>query len=342
MNNKLKFFIEKAPKAELHLHIEGTLEPELIFKIAERNNVKLKYQSIDELKKAYQFNNLQEFLDIYYQGTSVLILEQDFYDMTWNFLKKAKLQNIQHVEIFFDPQSHTIRNIKFETIITGINRALVDGKNKLNISSNLIMCFLRHLTEEDAIKTLEESLKYKEIIIAVGLDSSEINNPPSKFQRVFKKAIEKGFLTVAHAGEEGPTEYIWEAINLLEVSRIDHGNCSIKDEKLTKLLTDKKIPLTICPLSNLKLKVVDNIINHPLKKMIDENLMVTINSDDPAYFGGYLNDNYLITTEALKLSEQEVLKIIKNSFESSFIPQKKKDYFISKVDECYKKIFIHK
>ena len=279
----LKNFIKTIPKAELHLHIEGTFEPELMFKIAKRNNLKIKYKSVEELKKAYNFNNLQEFLDIYYEGAKVLIEEQDFYDMTWAYLKKVHLQNVTHTEIFFDPQTHTDRKIKFGTVIEGIHKALEDGQKKLGITSKLIMCFLRHLDEETAVKTLKEALNYKDWITAVGLDSSEVGNPPSKFQNVFEQARNEGFLTVAHAGEEGPAEYIWEALNLLKVSRIDHGNHCLDDEKLVKELVNRKIPLTVCPLSNLKLKVVKDLKNHPLKAMLDKGLLVTINSDDPAY-----------------------------------------------------------
>jgi adenosine deaminase len=312
----LKNFIKTIPKAELHLHIEGTFEPELMFKIAKRNNLKIKYKSVEELKKAYNFNNLQEFLDIYYEGAKVLIEEQDFYDMTWAYLEKVHLQNVTHTEIFFDPQTHTDRKIKFGTVIEGIHKALEDGQKKLGITSKLIMCFLRHLDEETAVKTLKEALNYKDWITAVGLDSSEVGNPPSKFQNVFEQARNEGFLTVAHAGEEGPAEYIWEALNLLKVSRIDHGNHCLDDEKLVKELVNRKIPLTVCPLSNLKLKVVKDLKNHPLKAMLDKGLLVTINSDDPAYFGGYVNENYLAVAEALSLSKEDIEKLAKNSFDA--------------------------
>jgi len=286
----MKDFISNIPKAELHLHIEGTFEPELMFAIAQRNNIDLKYKSIAELKSAYDFSNLQDFLDIYYQGASVLITEQDFYDMTWAYLEKVYKQNVIHVEIFFDPQTHTDRGIEFATVINGIYKALEDAQNKLNISSKLILCFLRHLDEKAAFETLEQALPYKDKITAVGLDSSELGHPPSKFIKVFAKAREAGFLTVAHAGEEGPAEYIWEALNLLKVSRIDHGNNAMQDQKLLDRLITEQMPLTICPLSNLKLKVVDDLKKHPLKAMLDKNMLVTINSDDPAYFGGYLNE----------------------------------------------------
>lgn len=333
-------FIWGIPKAELHLHIEGTFEPELMFEIAKRNNKKIKFESVGELKKAYDFDNLQDFLDIYYEGAGVLIEEQDFYDMTWAYLKKALSQNIIHAEIFFDPQTHTDRGIEFSTVVNGITRALKDGQNKLGISSRLILCFLRHLDEEAAIKTLEAAIKHKNLITAVGLDSSEHGYPPSKFQRVFEQARKAGFLTVAHAGEEGPSEYIWEALNLLKVSRIDHGNHSLDDEKLVQELVDRKIPLTICPLSNLKLKVVKNLKRHPLKGMLKKGLTVTVNSDDPAYFGGYINENYLAISEALNLSKEEIYQLAKNSFNASFLNKETKQQMIGKVDKYYQNFHV--
>ena len=312
-------FINGIPKAELHLHIEGTFEPELMFKIAQRNNKKIKYQSIEELKESYNFNNLQ-----------------DFYDITWAYLEKIHSQKVIHAEIFFDPQTHTDRGIKFSTVIKGIHRALEDGQNKLGISSMLIMCFLRHLDEEAAMRTLEESLDYKNWITAVGLDSSEGGHPPSKFQRVFDQARKEGFLTVAHAGEEGPSEYVWEALNLLKVSRVDHGNHSLDDEKLVQKLVDLKMPLTVCPLSNLKLKVIQDLKKHPLKKMMNKGLLVTINSDDPAYFGGYVNENYLAITEALNLSKEDIYQLAKNSFVASFLDDETKLQMIKRVDKYYR------
>jgi len=334
--SSIEDFIKGIPKAELHLHIEGTFEPELMFKIAQRNNKEIKYKSVEELKEAYNFDNLQDFLDIYYEGAGVLIEEQDFYDMTWAYLEKVHQQNLIHCEIFFDPQTHTDRDIKFSTVIQGIHKALEDAKNKLGISSKLIMCFLRHLDEESAMKTLNEALEYKEWIRAVGLDSSEVGNPPSKFQKVFEKAKEEGFLTVAHAGEEGPAEYIWEALNLLKVSRVDHGNHCLDDEKLVKELVEKKIPLTMCPLSNLKLKVIEDLKEHPLRKMMNKGLLVTINSDDPAYFGGYVNDNYLAIAKALNLSKEDICQLAKNSFTASFLDEEKKKEMIEKVEKYYK------
>ena len=266
---------------QLNNYIEGTFEPELMFEIARRNNISINYKSIDELKKAYSFNNLQEFLDIYYAGASVLLQVQDFYDLTWAYLTKAHEQNLIHTEIFFDPQTHTDRGLSFDTVIQGIRSALDDGKEKLGISSKLIMCFLRHLDEAAAFETLNQALPYKNWIAGVGLDSSELGHPPSKFQRVFSKARDEGFITVAHAGEEGPAEYVWEAINLLNVSRIDHGNRSLDDKQLIKYLIETQIPLTVCPLSNLELKVVNDLKDHPLLKLMEAGLVVTINSDDP-------------------------------------------------------------
>ncbi len=328
-------FIEDIPKAELHLHIEGTFEPELMFTIAKRNNKKIDYASVEALKRAYQFNNLQEFLDIYYAGANVLIEEQDFYDLTWAYLTKVHEQNVVHVEIFFDPQTHTDRGISFETVINGIYRALDDGQQQLGISFKLIMSFLRHLDEASAFNTLEQALPYKEWISGVGLDSSEIGNPPSKFERVFAKALEEGFATVAHAGEEGPSAYIWEALKLLKVTRIDHGNRCLDDEELVEQLVKLQIPLTVCPLSNLELKVVPDLKNHPIAKMMNKGLLVTVNSDDPAYFGGYMNENYLGIAQALDLSKQQIITLVKNSFKASWLSDKEKNAMIAKLDTYF-------
>ena len=330
--NSMETFISNIPKAELHLHIEGTFEPELMFEIANRNNIKLKYQSVEELKDAYNFNNLQEFLDIYYSGANVLIEEQDFYDLTWAYLQKIHSENVVHTEIFFDPQTHTSRGIPFPRVISGIHHALEDGREHLGISSKLIMSFLRHLNEESAFQTLEAALPYRSWITAVGLDSSEKGHPPSKFERVFAKAKEEGFLTVAHAGEEGPPEYVWEALNLLYVSRIDHGNRSLEDVALVEELVKRKMPLTVCPLSNLKLKVVHDMGKHPLKEMLKKGMMVTVNSDDPAYFGGYMNENFLALVNSLDLSKEDIVLLVKNSFEASFLDEDKKLEMIQKVD----------
>lgn len=330
-------FIKGLPKAELHVHIEGTFEPELIFKIAERNSIPLKEKSVEELKKAYEFNNLQQFLDIYYQGASVLIKEEDFYDLTMAYLEKAHSENVLHTEIFFDPQTHTKRGIKFSTVVNGISKAMDDAQKEWGISSKLIMCFLRDLSPESAQQTLEEGLKYKQIV-AVGLDSAEVGNPPSKFREVFASARKAGLLTVAHAGEEGSSEYVWEALELLKVSRIDHGNNSLADEKLVEELVKRQIPLTVCPLSNYKLKVVKDLRQHPLKIMLDKGLKVTVNSDDPAYFGGYINDNYLAMETALKLTKDEIGVLAKNSFEGSFLNNLEKEEMIQKVEEYINKI----
>ena len=328
-------FIEGIPKAELHLHIEGTFEPELMFEIAHRNQVSIPFQSVEELKNAYNFNNLQEFLDIYYAGASVLLHEQDFYDLTWAYLTKVHEENLIHTEIFFDPQTHTDRGVSFDTVIQGIHKALEDGKKNLGISSQLIMCFLRHLDEESAFETLNQALPYKEWIAGVGLDSSEIGHPPSKFERVFSKAMDEGFITVAHAGEEGPAEYIWEAINVLKVSRIDHGNRSLDDEQLINHIAQKQIPLTLCPLSNLELKVVENLKDHPLLQLMDAGVMVTINSDDPAYFGGYMNENYVRLASALNLSKRQITDLAINSFKSSFLSEIDKEKFINQIELYY-------
>ncbi len=323
-------FIKHLPKAELHLHLEGTLEPSLLFKIAQRNSFSLPYKNVTSLKEAYKFNNLQDFLNIYYQGAGVLLHEKDFYDLTYAYLKKAHEQHLLHVEMFFDPQTHLQRNVDFSIFLKGMYRAIVDAREDFGISGFLILCFLRDLSVDSAFETLEQALPYKKWIKAVGLDSAEKGNPPSKFTLVFKKALDEGFLTVAHAGEEGPADYIREALYFLKVSRIDHGNHCLDDKKLVSLLVKKKIPLTVCPLSNLKLKVVSDLKLHPLKKMIDAGLLVTLNSDDPAYFGGYLNENYLILQKALKLTKEEIYTLAGNSFTASFLSdlQKKKMYKI--------------
>ncbi|MGB5596795.1 MAG: adenosine deaminase [Crocosphaera sp.] len=327
----MKTLIEQLPKAELHIHIEGSLEPELMFKLAQRNHKKLPFSSVEEARQAYQFHNLKSFLDIYYQGANFLCSEEDFYDLTWNYLQKAKEQNICHTEIFFDPQTHTNRGVSFEAIITGIDEALKAGKQQLGISSNLILCFLRDLTVESAFETLETAIKYGDKIIAVGLDSAEQNNPPSKFKDVFDKARSEGFLTVAHAGEEGASDYIWQAINLLKVSRIDHGVRCIDDPKLIEYLAKTQIPLTVCPLSNVKLKVFNSLAEHNLKTLLDYGLCITINSDDPAYFGGYINENFRAVTSALNLTETDLKKMINNSFKASFLESKEKEKFYLKM-----------
>ena len=324
--------IKKIPKAELHLHIEGALEPELMFKLAKRNNIKIPFKTVDEVKTAYNFDNLQSFLDIYYQGAKVLIKEKDFFDLTWSYMLKCKENNVVHTEIFFDPQTHTDRKIEFSLVINGIYAALIKAKKELGLSSKLIMCFLRHLDEESAFKTLDQALIHKNKIAGIGLDSSELGNPPNKFKRVFKKAIEENFLTVAHAGEEGPPEYIWEALDVLKVKRIDHGVQCSRDEKLVQKLRDEQIPLTICPLSNIKLRVFEKLKDHNLKKLLDKGLMVTINSDDPAYFGGYLNSNLIECQKALNLSMEDVKRLAINSFKSSFLSKNEKKKWIDQIN----------
>ena len=324
-------FIREVPKTELHLHIEGTLEPELMFDLAKRNGIKIPYSNVNEVKSAYNFSNLETFLNIYYEGSKVLINEQDFFDLTWSYAVKCREDNIVHTEIFFDPQAHLSRGIKFETVINGINKALLKANKEFGLTYKIIMCFLRHLDEKSAFKVLDQAIEHKDKIIAVGLDSSEKGNPPSKFKNVFKKAIKEGFLTVAHAGEEGPPEYIWEAINLLEVKRIDHGVQCLKDEKLTKELIKKQIPLTVCPLSNIKLCVFKDLKEHNLKDMLNAGLMVMVNSDDPAYFGGYLNENLVKSQAALNLSKNELKTLIINSFKSSFLSEEKKMQWIKKI-----------
>jgi len=331
--SKIIKLIKKIPKAELHLHIEGSLEPELMFELSERNKIEIPFKSIDEIRAAYNFNNLQSFLDIYYQGSNVLIEQQDFFDLTWAYMLKCEKENIVHAEIFFDPQAHTNRGIEFGLVINGIYKALLKAKKELGISSKIIMCFLRHLDEEEAFKTLDQALTYKNKIIGVGLDSSEEGNPPSKFERVFKQAMKEGFLTVAHAGEEGPAEYIWEALDLLKVKRIDHGVQCLKDTKLVKKLREKQIPLTVCPLSNVKLCVFEKLENHNLKKLLDKGLMVTVNSDDPAYFEGYINKNLIECQKVLNLSAEDVKKLVVNSFKSSFLDIDEKKKWIDQIND---------
>ncbi len=316
--------IRALPKVELHVHIEGTFEPELMFEIAQRNQIAIPYQSVEDVRQAYNFHNLQSFLDIYYAGANVLIHEQDFYDLAWAYFEKCAEDYVVHTEMFFDPQTHTDRGIAFEVVINGLQRACDDALEKLGISSRLIMCFLRHLSEEAAFETLAQALPFKEQIIAVGLDSSEMGHPPSKFERVFAKARELGFLIVAHAGEEGPAQYVWEALDLLKVNRIDHGVRSEEDAQLMQRLIAEKMPLTVCPLSNLKLRVVDNMAQHNIRRLLQQGVHVTVNSDDPSYFGGYMNDNFIAITEALDLSNAELKQLAMNSFEASFMPETEK------------------
>lgn len=332
MGQELKTYIHMLPKAELHLHIEGTLEPEMMFELAERNSVKLPYTSVEEVRQAYRFNNLQDFLDIYYQSANLLLYEQDFYDLTVAYLRKAASQNVRHAEIFFDPQIHTGRGVPLETMIEGITGAIEYGRLSLGISSGLILCFLRDLSAESAMSTLHQALPYRDSIIAVGLDSAEVDNPPGKFKEVFDKARSEGFLAVAHAGEEGPPEYIWEAIDLLKVSRIDHGVGCSSDEKLMQYLIDTQLPLTVCPLSNIKLRIFDEMKDHNIKSLLERGIRVTINSDDPAYFGGYIEENYLAVEHALGLTRRQLAQVAKNSFIASFLSEAEKKRYIDQID----------
>jgi adenosine deaminase len=322
------------PKAELHLHIEGTLEPELMFALARRNKVELPFKSVDELRRAYVFSNLQSFLDIYYAGCRVLLTEQDFYDLTWAYLERASRQGVRHAEIFFDPQTHTDRGVAFETVITGIHRALQDGHRKLNLTSGLILCFLRHLSSDAALRTLVEALPFTEWLIGVGLDSSELGHPPSNFREVYSRAAEVGLRPVAHAGEEGPPEYIREALDVLHAERIDHGVRCLEDDKLVDRLVEEQIPLTVCPLSNVRLRVFPELRQHNLKVMLDRGLLATVNSDDPAYFGGYVADNFRETATALGLTHENLVRLAKNSFQASFIPDEEKRRYLDEVDSA--------
>lgn len=328
----MQTFIENLPKAELHLHIEGTFEPELMFEIAQRNAIDLPFKDVEALRKAYDFSRLQDFLDIYYQGMNVLREEQDFYDLTWAYLSKIHKQNVLHTEIFFDPQGHTDRGIPFETALNGIYKALQDGEKQLGISFGLIMCFLRHLDEDAAMATLEQALAHKDKIIGVGLDSSEMGHPPEKFATVFARAKAEGFHIVAHAGEEGPPEYVRQALDILHVERIDHGNRALEDEALTQRIAESGMALTVCPLSNLKLCVVDDLKNHPIKKMLKAGLKATINSDDPAYFGGYMNENFGQLAEAVGLTRDEIATLARNGFEATFLPKDQQQALVAKLD----------
>ena len=320
----METFVQALPKIELHLHIEGSLEPELMFELASRNQVSIPFSSATEVRAAYEFSNLQSFLDIYYQGANVLIEEQDFFDLCWAYLLRCQQDNVLHTEIFFDPQTHTDRGISFETVINGLHRALEKGRTELGISSHLIMCFLRHLDEESAFKTLEQALPHRDRIVAVGLDSAEAGNPPDKFQRVFEAALNAGFLTVAHAGEEGPPGYIRDALSLLKVSRIDHGVRCVEDSDLVQELIASRMPLTVCPLSNIKLCVFDNMQQHNIVDLLRQGLCVTVNSDDPAYFGGYMNDNFQALCAAHTISQEEIAHFSFNAIEASFASTERK------------------
>ena len=315
-----KELIGRLPKAELHMHIEGSLEPEMMFHLAQRNQASLPYADVEAIRNAYNFSCLQDFLDLYYQGMSVLQTEQDFYDLSWAYLERCQQQNVVHCEIFFDPQGHTERGVEFGTVIEGIWQALKDGERKLGISSRLIMCFLRHLDQDSALATMDQARPWLDRISGVGLDSSELGHPPSKFRQVFDQAADLGLKRVAHAGEEGPPEYIFEALELLGVDRIDHGNRCLEDPALVEILVERQVPLTVCPQSNLRLAVVKRMADHPIRRMLDAGLKVCVNSDDPAYFGGYVNDNFAALVDALDLGEDEIRRLVVNSFEASFLP----------------------
>ena len=325
--------IKALPKAELHLHIEGSFEPELMFEIAQRNQIEIPYKTIDEVKKAYQFSCLQDFLDIYYAGAGVLLHEKDFYDLAMAYYQKCYENNVIHTEIMFDPQTHTERGVAFGTVINGLQKARLEAKEKWGINSLFIMSYLRHLSEESAFDILRQSLPYKDIITAVGLDSSEMGNPPSKFKNVFEASVKEGYIPVAHAGEEGPAEYIWEAIDVLKVARIDHGNRCLEDEKLVQEILKRDLALTVCPLSNLELRNTDVMTNHPLKKLLDKGIKATVNSDDPAYFGGYMDANFIAVQEALNLSQEDITTLVKNSFRYSFATEDQKTIYLEKVDK---------
>jgi adenosine deaminase len=321
MPSPADLLINQLPKCELHIHIEGSLEPELLFALAARNKIRLPYDSVEALRQAYQFTQLQDFLNIYYQGMSVLITEQDFFDLAWAYLVRAHADNVRHVEMFFDPQGHTSRGIAFETVVNGLHHACDEARDKLGIQASLIMCFLRHLDEADAERTLDAALPHKRKIIGVGLDSSERGHPPSKFKHVFGRAREAGFHCFAHAGEEGPPAYVWEALDLLGVARVDHGNRALEDPALVSRLARERIPLTVCPLSNLKLCVVDDLKHHPLREMMQKDLLVTLNSDDPAYFGGYVNDNYRALEHSITLTPQEIIAVARNGFSAAMMSE---------------------
>jgi adenosine deaminase len=326
-------FIRGLPKAELHVHIEGTLEPEMMFELAWRNGVHLRFDSVEEVRAAYEFTDLQSFLDIYYEGAALLQTEQDFFDLTYAYLQRAAHDNVRRAEIFFDPQTHTSRGIAFETVITGIHRALEAGREDLGVSSGLIMCFLRHLSAEDANDTLEQSLPFADRLLAVGLDSSEVGNPPDQFEAIFTRARRKGLLVVAHAGEEGPPDYVWQALDILHARRIDHGVRAAEDEDLLTRLEQERIPLTMCPLSNVKLKVFPSLADHNLKLLLDRGIAVTVNSDDPAYFGGYVGDNYVAVAEALELTRDELVTLARNSIDASFVRVDERRALLAELDE---------
>ena len=335
MDKRLHALAAAMPKAELHMHIEGSLEPELIFQLAQRNKVPLAWKSVDQLRQAYAFTDLQSFLDIYYAGASVLLNEQDFYDMTYAYLQRANDDNVKHVEIFFDPQTHTERGIAFETVLNGITRALDEARAQWGLTGGLIICFLRHLSEQDAFATLEQALPYRDRLLGVGLDSSERGHPPEKFARVFASCRELGLHIVAHAGEEGPPEYISAALDLLKAERIDHGVRCVEDELLVQRLAREKVPLTVCPLSNVKLRVFDRLQDHNLLHLLDAGILATVNSDDPAYFGGYVNDNFEALIKALPVQPHHLKQLARNSFAAAFLPPETKRAYLDQVEKFF-------
>lgn len=324
--------IKKLPKAELHLHIEGSLEPELMFRLAQKNDIQIPYKDIDDVRRAYNFTNLQTFLDIYYAGANVLITQQDFYDLTWAYILKCVEDNVIHTEIFFDPQTHTERGVEFATVINGIKSALADAKAEYGISSCIIMCLLRHLSQDAAFETLEAAMAFKDDIVGVGLDSSELGNPPSKFTEVFRQAKAAGFKVVAHAGEEADFSYIYEALDVLRSDRIDHGVQAIHSAALMQRLKEEQMPLTVCPNSNIELKVFESYQDHNIKTLLDYGLNVSVNSDDPAYFKGYINQNFINLVENLPLTEDDIVTLVKNSFRASFIDDDLKRAYLARVD----------
>lgn len=328
-------YLRHLPKAELHIHIEGSLEPELMFKLAKRNKVNIPYNSVEDVRAAYQFTCLQDFLNIYYAGAEVLQTEKDFYDLTYAYLQRVHEDGVKHVEVFFDPQTHTSRGIEFGTVILGINAALIQGEKDFGVTHYLIMCILRHLSEAEALETLQQALPYKELILGIGLDSSEKGNPPEKFTKLFAKAKAEGLLAVAHAGEEGPCENIENAIDLLHIDRIDHGNSIVSNEAMQKVVKNKELALTMCPLSNLKLQVLTDLNTHPAMQLHNKGIIVTINSDDPAYFGGYINENYLALAKAQNLKIEDITELAINSFKGSFLPNTIKSMHIDQVRKYY-------
>lgn len=336
---QLPELLRKMPKAELHMHIEGSLEPELMFALAARNGVPMKYASVDALRQAYEFDNLQTFLDIYHEGTLVLKTEQDFYDMTCAYLARAQADNVLHTEIFFDTQTHTGHGLSAQTVVNGLYRACQDAPAKYGITASLILCFLRHLSEEDAFACLEEVMPYREKIVGIGLASSEVGHPPEKFSRVFARARELGFRLVAHAGEEAGPDYIYSALDNLHVERIDHGVQAIRDGDLIKRLAHERIPLTVCPLSNLKLKVYGSLQQHCLKQLLDAGVVATVNSDDPAYFGGYINTNFIETFSALGMNATHAYQLARNSFEASFMDAEQQRLCIGKLDQVFETFY---